>query len=87
MTYPQAIMVGIAFAGQAPRQYVCRFDPALSAAGLVHPREDIAKQVSEVLVRIGDEVVKGILEGWPEEGGSSLVGPDSRPVQKLEVVG
>jgi hypothetical protein len=52
----------------------------------VHPREDIAKQVSEVLVRMGDEVVKGILEGWPEEGGSSLVGPDSRPVQKLEVV-
>ena len=32
MTYPQAIMVGIAFAGQAPRQYVCRFDPARASA-------------------------------------------------------
>ena len=82
MAYPQAVMVGIVFAGQNPRQYVCRFDDALSAPGLVHPREDVAKQVSVVLTKMGDEVVKGILEGWPEEKGK-IISPDGKP---LEVV-
>ena len=82
MTYPQAVMVGIVFAGQNPRQYVCKFDERLSAPGLVHPRDEVAMRVSEVLVRMGDEVVKGILEGWPEERGK-IVSPEGKP---LEVV-
>jgi hypothetical protein len=84
MAYPNAIVIQV-FLNPHRYQYVAQWPPQKCDPALVVPREDVAKEVDLALGQMRSEILKGILEGFPEpEKGDdkpALFGIDGKRVQ------
>lgn len=65
MPYPQAIVVHV-FMPPRRYQYVAQWPPDKSDPRTIVARDEVAKEVDVALGQIRSEILKGILEGFPE---------------------
>ena len=79
MAYPKAIVVHV-FIEPHRYQYVAQWPPDKADPHTIVARDEVAKEVDVALGQIRSEILKGILEGFPEpapaDKPSGLVGLD-----------